>query len=222
MKFNKTLDAQATELPVNWRQYLIQYKLLKKHIKAIVRELDETLLATETTSPTPKPFLEPLSHRSLLAPFLAFVPPQHDSICGNAALHNSGDGAPTAQSAPPAPLPRPATPHRRWSCPELGCSLLSSTTTKFQRYPDRLCPECAKVRNVDDAYDALPRPRNPAHAFLPAVGSRPQSWSVAPDEQVPRLSPSVKATRFVYQLRGDSNTVTPTLFIPTAAEVETS
>ncbi|KAJ1927035.1 hypothetical protein IWQ60_003290 [Tieghemiomyces parasiticus] len=41
MKFNKTLEAGATELPVDWRPYLINYKGLKKNIKSIVRELVE-------------------------------------------------------------------------------------------------------------------------------------------------------------------------------------
>ncbi|KAJ2161287.1 hypothetical protein GGF46_001629, partial [Coemansia sp. RSA 552] len=43
MKFGKTIESSAKELPEEWQPYLIQYKLLKKNIKTIVQELDSTL-----------------------------------------------------------------------------------------------------------------------------------------------------------------------------------
>ncbi|KAJ2083518.1 hypothetical protein H4R24_000791 [Coemansia sp. RSA 988] len=42
MKFAKTIETNAKELPDEWQPYLIQYKLLKKSIKQIVQELDAT------------------------------------------------------------------------------------------------------------------------------------------------------------------------------------
>ncbi|KAJ2803118.1 hypothetical protein H4R20_003014, partial [Coemansia guatemalensis] len=42
MKFGKTIETSAKELPDEWQPYLIQYKLLKKSIKQIVQELDAT------------------------------------------------------------------------------------------------------------------------------------------------------------------------------------
>ncbi|KAJ2617805.1 hypothetical protein H4S08_000185 [Coemansia sp. RSA 1365] len=42
MKFGKTIETNAKELPDEWQPYLIQYKLLKKSIKQIVQELDAT------------------------------------------------------------------------------------------------------------------------------------------------------------------------------------
>ncbi|KAJ1941402.1 hypothetical protein FBU59_003509, partial [Linderina macrospora] len=42
MKFGKTIETSAKELPEDWQPYIIQYKLLKKNIKRIVNELDDT------------------------------------------------------------------------------------------------------------------------------------------------------------------------------------
>ncbi|KAJ2721710.1 hypothetical protein GGI07_003766 [Coemansia sp. Benny D115] len=42
MKFGKTIESSAKELPQDWQPYIIQYKLLKKNIKRIVEELDDT------------------------------------------------------------------------------------------------------------------------------------------------------------------------------------
>ncbi|KAJ1975835.1 hypothetical protein H4R35_002965 [Dimargaris xerosporica] len=218
MKFNKTLGAQATELPVNWRQYLIQYKLLKKHIKAIVQELDETFLAAETSSPNSELLSEPAPYQPLPAPFLAAAPPQYGSTCRSAARPDSNDVTPAAQSGPLAPPARTATPHRRWSCPELVCSWHSFPPTKPKRSVDWPCPKQAKVWSLDDEFNVPPGPRSPNHDLPFTVSSRPQSWSVASGERVPGPPPAQSPPRFVYQLRGDSNTVTPTLFIPTGSE----
>ncbi|KAJ1920145.1 hypothetical protein H4219_001518 [Mycoemilia scoparia] len=43
MKFAKTLESASHELPQDWRPYLVQYKVLKKSIKNIVKELEQTL-----------------------------------------------------------------------------------------------------------------------------------------------------------------------------------
>jgi E3 ubiquitin-protein ligase BAH len=40
MKFAKTLENTATELPVEWRPYVINYKSLKKCINRIVAEIE--------------------------------------------------------------------------------------------------------------------------------------------------------------------------------------
>ncbi|KAJ1731449.1 hypothetical protein LPJ61_002534, partial [Coemansia biformis] len=42
MKFGKTIETSTKELPEEWRPYVIQYKQLKKSIKQIVQELDNT------------------------------------------------------------------------------------------------------------------------------------------------------------------------------------
>ncbi|KAJ1878084.1 hypothetical protein LPJ66_011962, partial [Kickxella alabastrina] len=42
MKFGKTIETSAKELPKDWQPYIIQYKQLKKSIKQIVYELDNT------------------------------------------------------------------------------------------------------------------------------------------------------------------------------------
>lgn len=39
MKFAKTLENTATELPLEWRPYLLKYKPLKKCINRIVAEM---------------------------------------------------------------------------------------------------------------------------------------------------------------------------------------
>ncbi|KAJ2374595.1 hypothetical protein GGI05_007263, partial [Coemansia sp. RSA 2603] len=51
MKFGKTIETSAKELPEDWQQYIIQYKLLKKSIKHIVRELDTTFKTLNLPSP---------------------------------------------------------------------------------------------------------------------------------------------------------------------------
>ncbi|KAJ1658975.1 hypothetical protein IWQ61_001870 [Dispira simplex] len=56
MKFNKTLEAEATALPADWRPYLINYKGLKKKINLIVKELaDMGLDRNHTMSCGPPP-----------------------------------------------------------------------------------------------------------------------------------------------------------------------
>ncbi|KAJ1722645.1 hypothetical protein LPJ53_002949 [Coemansia erecta] len=51
MKFGKTIETSAKELPEDWQPYIIQYKLLKKSIKQIVRELDSTFKTLNLPSP---------------------------------------------------------------------------------------------------------------------------------------------------------------------------
>ncbi|KAJ2383374.1 hypothetical protein H4S02_005332 [Coemansia sp. RSA 2611] len=52
MKFGKTIETNAKELPEEWQPYLIQYKLLKKSIKKIVQELDNTFKSLNIVPPT--------------------------------------------------------------------------------------------------------------------------------------------------------------------------
>ncbi|KAJ2356355.1 hypothetical protein IWW50_001155 [Coemansia erecta] len=52
MKFGKTIETNAKELPEEWQPYLIQYKLLKKNIKKIVQELDNTFKRLNIAPPT--------------------------------------------------------------------------------------------------------------------------------------------------------------------------
>ncbi|KAI9502928.1 hypothetical protein GGI25_003201 [Coemansia spiralis] len=52
MKFGKTIETSAKELPSDWQPYIIQYKLLKKNIKQIVQELDNTFKTLNLSSPT--------------------------------------------------------------------------------------------------------------------------------------------------------------------------
>ncbi|KAJ2126386.1 hypothetical protein IW147_000134 [Coemansia sp. RSA 720] len=52
MKFGKTIETNAKELPEEWQPYLIQYKLLKKNIKNIVQELDNTFKNLNIAPPT--------------------------------------------------------------------------------------------------------------------------------------------------------------------------
>jgi hypothetical protein len=40
MKFAKSLENTATELPIEWRPYLLKYKPLKKCINRIVTEME--------------------------------------------------------------------------------------------------------------------------------------------------------------------------------------
>lgn len=40
MKFAKKLESTATELPIEWRPYLLKYKPLKKCINRIVAEME--------------------------------------------------------------------------------------------------------------------------------------------------------------------------------------
>ncbi|KAI8578981.1 hypothetical protein K450DRAFT_244419 [Umbelopsis ramanniana AG] len=49
MKFAKTLETTATELPVEWRPYFINYKLLKKCINKIVAEIETRGLIHQLT-----------------------------------------------------------------------------------------------------------------------------------------------------------------------------
>ncbi|KAJ1666360.1 hypothetical protein EV178_002316 [Coemansia sp. RSA 1646] len=51
MKFGKTIETSARELPEEWQPYIIQYKLLKKNIKQIVEELDKTFRTLNLTLP---------------------------------------------------------------------------------------------------------------------------------------------------------------------------
>ncbi|KAJ1678346.1 hypothetical protein EV182_004239, partial [Spiromyces aspiralis] len=53
MKFGKTIESAAQELPQDWRPYLVQYKTLKKSIKNIVRELDDVLQTLNIDSISP-------------------------------------------------------------------------------------------------------------------------------------------------------------------------
>jgi len=50
MKFAKTLETTATELPVEWRPYVINYKLLKKCINRIVAEMESRGLIHQLTA----------------------------------------------------------------------------------------------------------------------------------------------------------------------------
>ncbi|KAI8324800.1 hypothetical protein GQ54DRAFT_270662, partial [Martensiomyces pterosporus] len=52
MKFGKTIETSAKELPEDWQPYIIQYKLLKKNIKGIVKELDDTFKTLNLLPPT--------------------------------------------------------------------------------------------------------------------------------------------------------------------------
>jgi len=47
MKFAKTLENTATELPEEWRPYLLKYKPLKKCINRIVAEMESKGLAAQ-------------------------------------------------------------------------------------------------------------------------------------------------------------------------------
>ncbi|KAJ2614585.1 hypothetical protein EV177_001985 [Coemansia sp. RSA 1804] len=51
MKFGKTIETNAKELPEEWQPYIIQYKLLKKNIKKIVVELDTAFKTLNLTLP---------------------------------------------------------------------------------------------------------------------------------------------------------------------------
>ncbi|KAJ1648409.1 hypothetical protein LPJ64_000358 [Coemansia asiatica] len=51
MKFGKTIETSAKELPEDWQPYIIQYKQLKKSIKQIVRELDNTFRTLNLSPP---------------------------------------------------------------------------------------------------------------------------------------------------------------------------
>ncbi|KAJ2557223.1 hypothetical protein EV175_001480 [Coemansia sp. RSA 1933] len=51
MKFGKTIETSAKELPEEWQPYIIQYKLLKKNIKQIVEELDSTFRTLNLSLP---------------------------------------------------------------------------------------------------------------------------------------------------------------------------
>ncbi|KAJ2336249.1 hypothetical protein GGI00_000938 [Coemansia sp. RSA 2681] len=53
MKFGKTIETSAKELPAEWQPYLIQYNSLKKNIKSIVEELDDTFRTLNLSSPVP-------------------------------------------------------------------------------------------------------------------------------------------------------------------------
>ncbi|KAJ1957137.1 hypothetical protein GGI12_005108 [Dipsacomyces acuminosporus] len=52
MKFAKTIETSARELPEDWQPYIIQYKQLKKNIKGIVDELDNTFKTLNLLPPT--------------------------------------------------------------------------------------------------------------------------------------------------------------------------
>ncbi|KAJ2456020.1 hypothetical protein EV183_000363 [Coemansia sp. RSA 2336] len=51
MKFGKTIETNAKELPEEWQPYLIQYKQLKKNIKQIVQERDNAFRQLNITPP---------------------------------------------------------------------------------------------------------------------------------------------------------------------------
>ncbi|KAJ2851704.1 hypothetical protein IWW36_000849 [Coemansia brasiliensis] len=51
MKFGKTIETNAKELPEEWQPYLIQYKQLKKNIKQIVQERDNAFKRLNITPP---------------------------------------------------------------------------------------------------------------------------------------------------------------------------
>ncbi|KAJ1864038.1 hypothetical protein LPJ78_003646 [Coemansia sp. RSA 989] len=51
MKFGKTIETNAKELPEEWQPYLIQYKQLKKNIKQIVQERDNAFRRLNITPP---------------------------------------------------------------------------------------------------------------------------------------------------------------------------
>ncbi|KAJ2738245.1 hypothetical protein GGI20_006303, partial [Coemansia sp. BCRC 34301] len=53
MKFGETIETSARELPAEWQPYLIQYNELKKNIKNIVEELDDTFRTLNWPSPAP-------------------------------------------------------------------------------------------------------------------------------------------------------------------------
>ncbi|KAJ2827563.1 hypothetical protein FBU31_003140, partial [Coemansia sp. 'formosensis'] len=51
MKFGKTIETSAKELPEEWQPYLIQYNSLKQNIKGIVEELQDTFRTLNLPSP---------------------------------------------------------------------------------------------------------------------------------------------------------------------------
>ncbi|CAO3589198.1 unnamed protein product [Absidia cylindrospora] len=50
MKFAKQMETEATELPVNWRPYLIKYRSLKKSLHYVVEELQSRGLSPQLLS----------------------------------------------------------------------------------------------------------------------------------------------------------------------------
>ncbi|KAI8338557.1 SPX domain-containing protein [Chlamydoabsidia padenii] len=50
MKFAKQMETEATELPVNWRPYLIKYRSLKKSLHLVVEELESRGLSPQLLS----------------------------------------------------------------------------------------------------------------------------------------------------------------------------
>lgn len=50
MKFAKQMETEATELPVNWRPYLIKYRSLKKSLHSVVEELQSRGLSLQLLS----------------------------------------------------------------------------------------------------------------------------------------------------------------------------
>ncbi|KAI9301084.1 SPX domain-containing protein [Cunninghamella echinulata] len=59
MKFAKQIETEATELPQDWRPYLIQYRSLKKSLHYVVEELEASGLSSQLLNPsTPKERLD--------------------------------------------------------------------------------------------------------------------------------------------------------------------
>ncbi|CAO3634726.1 unnamed protein product [Cunninghamella blakesleeana] len=52
MKFAKQIETEATELPQDWRPYLIQYRSLKKSLHYVVEELEARGLSSQLLNPT--------------------------------------------------------------------------------------------------------------------------------------------------------------------------
>ncbi|CAO3640113.1 unnamed protein product [Cunninghamella echinulata] len=59
MKFAKQIETEASELPQDWRPYLIQYRSLKKSLHYVVEELEASGLSSQLLNPsTPKEQLD--------------------------------------------------------------------------------------------------------------------------------------------------------------------
>lgn len=58
MKFAKQIETEATELPQDWRPYLIQYRSLKKSLHYVVEELEARGLSSQLLNSTTPDQLE--------------------------------------------------------------------------------------------------------------------------------------------------------------------
>ncbi|KAJ2704757.1 hypothetical protein FB645_003038 [Coemansia sp. IMI 203386] len=173
MKFGKTIETSAKELPEDWQPYIIQYKQLKKSIKQIVRELDNTFKTLNLSSPAESG-----------EPSVPLIGNSPQASVESPNIHNEADASDNDQSRDDLELPEKESDHS-----ESLTNSFSSVGTDCTLYAqqDIPCKEIVNGANVPDkiTYNIEKDSNGIVHPIITVTINRPIPLSS--DDQILEL-----------------------------------